>query len=38
MCPEIYENPEIEIIQVEAEGVFAFSNLENLEEGDESDW
>lgn len=34
----IYETPIVKVIEVEVEKGFAVSNLENLEEGDESGW
>ena len=33
-----YETPQVEVIEVEVEKGFAVSNLENPEEGEESDW
>ena len=34
----IYETPIVKVIEVEVEKGFAVSNLENPEEGKESDW
>ena len=34
----IYETPIVKVIEVEVEKGFAVSNLENPEEGEESDW
>ena len=33
-----YEKPALEILQVAIEGVLAVSNLENLEEDEETEW
>ena len=35
---EVYQKPHIKIIQVEIEGTLAISNLENLEEEEDTDW
>ncbi len=34
----VYEAPIVEVIEVEVEKGFAASNMENLEEGNESSW
>ena len=35
---EAYEKPSLKVIQVAIEGVLAVSNLENLEEDEETGW
>ena len=35
---EAYKKPAVEILQVAIEGVLAVSNLENLEEDEETEW